>query len=433
MLDGYPGLARNVQTYSQEQVGEILTGTDEDVVVRLYGENLKVLATQAEKLRGALSGIDGMAAAHVVLPAQEPTLEVQVDLARAERYAIKPGDVRRAATTLLSGIPVGSLFEQQKVFDVVVWGTADTRSSLTSVRRLLIDTPTGGHVRLEDVADVRIAASPGVIKRQNVSRYVDVAANLDGRDRDAVVADVDRRLQDVALPIAYHAEVLSAKTQPTGRLISIGIAAAIGMFLLLQAFLGSWRLATLSFFTLPIAIAGGLLAALAAGGTLSLGSYIALFAVFGFAARSCVLLLDRVRQLHSREDDASVERFVLPGARERLVPVVMTALATGLVFMPVLIIGSRPGYELLRPEAAVFVGGLVTSVLFGLFVLPVLYLRFGLSREAEGPAAAAPEELAAALKERAGSGVPGGSSSRGRRPPRGRVAMKECQVKGGHR
>lgn len=394
VLDGYPGLSRDVQTYSQGRVREILTGTDEDVVVRLYGENLKVLATQAEKLRGALSGIDGMAAAHVVLPAEEPTLEVQVDLAKAQRRAIKPGDVRRAATTLLSGIQVGSLFEQQKVFDVVVWGRPDTRNSLTSVRRLLIDTPTGGHVRLEDVADVRIAPSPGVIRRQNVSRYVDVAANVDGRDRDAVVADVESRLQDVAFPIEYHAEVLSADRQPVGLLISIGIAAAIGIFLLLQAFLGSWRLAALSFFTLPIAMAGGVLAALAAGGKLSLGSYIALFAVFGFATRSSVLLLDRFRHLQPEEGDALGAGIVLTGARERFAPVVMTGLATGLVFIAVLIIGGRPGYELLRPAAAVLLGGLLTSLLLTLFLLPVLYLRFGFSRAAEVSQAAVPQEPA---------------------------------------
>jgi CzcA family heavy metal efflux pump len=392
VLDGYPGLARDVQTYSQGRVREILTGTDGDVVVRLYGENLKVLATEAEKLRAALSGIDGMAAAHVVLPAEEPTLEVQVDLVRAQRRAIKPGDVRRAATTLLSGIQVGSLFERQKVFDVVVWSTPDTRKNVTSVRRLLIDTPTGGHVRLEDVADVRIAPSPSVIRRQNVSRYVDLAANVDGRDRDAVVADVERRLQDVAFPIEYHAEVLSADTQPLGRLISIGIAAAIGIFLLLQAFLGSWRLAALSFFTLPISLAGGVLAALAAGGKLSLGSYIALFAVFGFATRSSVLLLDRFRQLQPEEGDAVGAGIVLTGARERFAPVVMTGLATGLVFTAVLIIGGRPGYELLRPAAAVLLAGLVTSLLLILFVLPVLYLRFGFSRAAEVARGPAPQE-----------------------------------------
>jgi len=400
VLDGYPGLSGDVQTYSQGRVREILTGTDGDVVVRLYGENLKVLATEAEKLRGALSGIDGMAA-HVVLPAEEPTIEVQVDLAKAERHAIKPGDVRRAATTLLSGIQVGSLFERQKVFDVVVWGTPDTRKSVTSVRRLLIDTPTGGHVRLEDVADVRIAPSPSVIRRQNVSRYVDVAANLDGRNRDGVVADVARRLQDVAFPLEYHAEVLSADTQPVGRLISIGIAAAIGIFLLLQAFLGSWRLAALSFFTLPMAVAGGVLGTLATGGKLSLGSYIALFAVFGFATRSSVLLLDRFRQLEPGEGEAVGAGMVLTGARERFAPVVMTGLATGLVFIAVLIMGGRPGYELLRPAAAVLLAGLVTSLLLILFLLPVLYLRFGFSRAAEVPEGAAPPE-------RARDAVPGG-------------------------
>jgi Cu/Ag efflux pump CusA len=241
---------------------------------------------------------------------------------------------------------------------------------------------------------VRIAPSPGVIRRQNVSRYVDVAANVDGRDRDAVVADVESRLQDVAFPIEYHAEVLSADRQPVGRLISIGIAAAIGIFLLLQAFLGSWRLAALSFFTLPIAVAGGVLAALTAGGKLSLGSYIALFAVFGFATRSSVLLLDRFRHLQPEEGDALGAGIVLTGARERFAPVVMTGLATGLVFIAVLIIGGRPGYELLRPAAAVLLGGLVTSLLLTLFLLPVLYLRFGFSRAAEVPQAAVAQEPA---------------------------------------
>jgi Cu/Ag efflux pump CusA len=380
VVDGYPGLARDVQTYSGERVREILTGTDQDVVVRLYGEDLKVLSAQAARVRDAVSGIDGMSGARVVLPATEPTVEVQVDLARAQQHGIKPGDVRRAATTLISGVQVGSLFEQQKVFDVVVWGTPGIRSDLTGVRRLLIDTPTGGHVRLEDVADVRIAPNPGVINRQNVSRYVDVAAGMGGADRDAVVADVQRRLEGMSFPIEYHAEVLSADRQPIGRLLSIAIAAAIGIFLLLQAFLGSWRLAALAFLTLPLVLSGGVLATLPGGGTLSFGSYIGLFAVFGFAARSTIMLFDRFRELEEREGEAFGEELIVRGARERLVPIVMTALATGLIFVAVLIVGGRPGYELLRPVGAVLVGGLVTSLLLTLAVLPTLYLRFGFSR-----------------------------------------------------
>jgi CzcA family heavy metal efflux pump len=398
VVGGYPGLSRDVQTYSGERVREVLTGTNDDVVVRLYGEDLGVLSAQAERVRQAVSNIDGMAGARAVLPAAEPTVEVQVDLGRAQQHGIKPGDVRRAATTLLSGIQVGSLFEQQKVFDVVVWGTPDIRKSLTGVRRLLIDTPTGGHVRLEDVANVRIAPNPGVINRQNVSRYVDVAAGIGGRDRGEVVKDVQRRLEGMSFPIEYHPEVLSADRQPTGRLLAIGIAVAIGIFLLLQAFLGSWRLAGLAFLTLPLALAGGVLATLPGGGKLSFGSYIALFAVFGFAARSSVLLFDRFRQLE-RKGRQLDDELVVQAARERLVPIVMTALATGLIFAAVLVIGGRQGYELLRPAAAVLVGGLVTSLVVTLVVLPILYLRLALSAAAEEAAEPepAPEGLGGAV------------------------------------
>jgi Cu/Ag efflux pump CusA len=392
VVGGYPGLSRDVQTYSGERVREILSGTDEDVVVRLYGEDLETLGAQAERVRGAISGIDGLNGARVVLPSSEPTVEVQVDLARAQGHGIKPGDVRRAATTLLSGIQVGSLFEEQKVFDVVVWGTPQIRNSLTGVRRLLIDTPSGGHVRLEDVADVRIAPNPGVINRQNVSRYVDVAATADGRDRDAVVSDVQRRLGAMTFPIEYHAEVLSADRQPAGRLIAIAIAALVGIFLLLQAFLGSWRLAALAFLTLPLALAGGVLATLPGGGTLSFGSYIALFAVFGFAARCTVMLFDRFRRLEREEGLAFGADLVLRGARERIVPVLMTAVAAESIFLAVLIIGGRPGYELLRPAAAVLVGGFVSALVLTLVVQPILYLRFGLSTVPEPSAEPAPTD-----------------------------------------
>jgi CzcA family heavy metal efflux pump len=409
VVDGYPGLSHDVQTYSQERVRQVLTGTNEDVVVRVYGEDLKILAGQAAKVRQAVSEVDGIADARVLLPAEEPTLHVRVDLAKVEKYGITPGDVRRSATTLLSGLVVGSLFEQQKVFDVVVWGVPRVRNSLTSVRQLLIDTPEGGQVRLGDVADVGIAPSPGIIKRQSVSRYVDVGARVSGRDRDAVVSDVETSLVGLRFPLEYHAEILAADTQPTGLLIGIAIAAVIGMFLLLQVFFGSWRLATLSTLTLPIGAVGALTAVLAAGGKLSFGSYIALFAVFGICTRSCVLLFDRVRALEQDEGEAFGPGLVLRAARERLAPVVMTALATGLVSVPVLIMGSRPGLELLQPVAVVFAGGLISSALFSLFVLPVLYLRFGFSR-AETPEAVA-EELPAALEElargAAASGVTG--------------------------
>jgi Cu/Ag efflux pump CusA len=382
----YPGVSHTVQTYSQDRVKQGLPQTDSGVVARVYGENLHMLSRQAAKVRTVMSHVSGVTDARVLLPPEEPAVRVRVDLDKADRYGIKPGDVRRAATTLLSGLVVGSLFQQQKVFDVVVQGTPQVRNNLTSVRRLLIDTPEGGHVRLGEVADVRIAPSPSVIKRQAVSRYVDVSARVSGRDRDAVASDVENRLLLLHFPRQYHATVLATEGQPTRLLILLAIAAVVGMFLLLQAALESWRLATLSILTLPIGVVGGLVAVLAAGGTLSFGSYIALVAVFGLAARGCVYLFARIRELEHERGDAPEADLVLSAARERMGPVVMTAVAAVVVVLPVVIMGSRPGLELIQPTAVVFVGGVITSALVSLFVLPILYLRFGFS------AAAAAEE-----------------------------------------
>jgi CzcA family heavy metal efflux pump len=395
VVAGYPGLARSVQTYSNERAHAVLSGAEEDLVVRIYGEDLSVLRTKANEVKRALSGIEGLADEQVQLAAAEPTLEIETDLAAAQRHGIKPGDVRRAAATLLSGIGVGSLFEEQKVFDVVVWGVPDVRRSVTSVRQLLIDTPAGGHVRLGEVADVRIAANPAVIQRQAVSRYVDVAANVNG-DRGSAAHDVKQALQKVDFPLEYHSVVLAAEEQPEGRLILVGIAAAIGIFLLLQAVFGSWRLATLSFFTFPVAVAGGVLAALADGGKLSFGSYMGLFVVFGLAARNGVLLVSRYRQLEQHEGEAFGPQLVLRAARERLSPILTTALAAGLVLTPLVIAGPIAGYEVVHPMAVVILGGLATSTFLNLFLVPAVYLRFGSRPEPETSAS-----LAAVLQRRA--------------------------------
>jgi CzcA family heavy metal efflux pump len=374
---GYPGLSGRVETYSNERVRDVLSGPPDDLTVRIYGENLGVLERKATEVRHALAGVAGVTRERVAVPAREPSIEIKVDLAAAERYAIKPGDVRRAAATLLSGIGVGSLFEEQKVFDVVVWGTPGTRSSLSAIRKVVLDTPAGGHVRLGDVAQVRIVPTPTVIRREAVSRYVDVIAGVHGRDRDAVVRNVETALARLDFPLEVHPEVLAASGQPAGRLIAIGIAVAIGILLLLQAVFGSWRLALLCIGMLPLALVGGLLAALADGGRLSFGSYIGLFAVFGIATRSAVLLIDRYRQLERREGEAFGAQLVVRGALERSVPIVTTAVATALALLPLALRGPIAGLELVQPMAIVILGGLVTSTLLGLFVLPTLYFRLG--------------------------------------------------------
>jgi CzcA family heavy metal efflux pump len=389
VASGYPGLSQSIHAFSNQRAEAVLsdTGTTRDVVVRLYGEDPDVLRAQAERVKGVIAGVDGIADPSVELPVTEPTVEVEVDLAKADARGIKPGDVRRAAATLLGGIHVGNLFEQQKVFEVVVWGTPENRNSLSSIQQLLIETPDGRRVRLGDVADVRIAADPTVVKRQAVSRYLDIGASVSGRDRESVVQDVESRLADMRFPIEYTTDVLAQSGQPTGRLIGLSIGALIGIFLLFQACFGSWRLATLCFLMFPVAVTGAVLTvAVVDGGTLTFGSAIAIFAVLGIGVRNGMVLMERFRQLE--HDEPFGPELVLRGAGERLGPVLTTAFATALALTPFVVRGEIAGYELGHSLAVVMIGGLLTATLLTLFVVPVVYLGFGASAvtESELPA-----------------------------------------------
>jgi len=385
---GYPGIRSDVQTYLKATTRQVLTGSSDDIVVRIYGPDLGVLRRKAEEVKQALSGIEGTTNVHAELQVEQPQVDIQVDLAKAQRYGLKPGDVRRAVSTLVAGIEAGSLFEEQKVFQVVVWGTPNTRHSLSSIRELLIDTPSGKQVRLGDVADVRIVPTPNLIQHETVSRRIDVGLSVRERDPDAVVSDIKARLSAITFPLEYRAQVLGEYQERQAdqkSLLLFGIAAALGVLLLLQAAFGSWRLAFLAFFTLPSALAGGALAAFTAGGVISLASLLGLLAVFGIAARNGIMLIKHYQHLERHEGEPFGPGLVLRGAQERLAPILMTALAAGLALVPLAISGDIPGQEIAHPMAIVILGGLVTSTLLNLFIVPSLYLRFGTKKASSEP------------------------------------------------
>ena len=377
---GYQGVSTDVLTHSEERVTDVLGRSDDDLVVRIYGENPDVLNAKADEVRGLLAGVDGVARANVDRPLQEPTLEVEVDLARAQAAGVKPGDVRRAAATLLGGITVGNLFEQQKVFDVVVWGAPEIRQSQRDIEQLLIDTPGGGHVRVGDVATVRVVPNSAVIRHESISPYLDVTADVSGREVGAVAGEAEDLLERVQFPLEHHAAVLGGfeeRQADRTRLIAVAVAAALAIFLLLQAAFMSWRLAVLSFLALPLALVGGVVAALLTGGALTLGAIAGLVGVLGLAARGVVVLIRHYRRLERTEGVPFGPELVLLGTRDVLAPTLMAALATVVVLAPIVVVGNVPGFELLQPMAVVVLGGLLTVVLVTMFVVPVLYLRFG--------------------------------------------------------
>jgi CzcA family heavy metal efflux pump len=381
-VDGYPGLIRDVQTYLKERIREVLTGSSDTVVVRIYGPELEELRNMADKVRDALSGISGIADLKKELHVDVPQVDVEVDLAAAQIYGIKPGDVRRAAAFLMQGEEVGDIFQGGKTYDVNVWSTPETRSSLTNIRELLIDTPLGGHVRLEDVADVRIVPAPNVVEREGQSRKIDVSANVKGRDLGSVATDVEQALKGVEFPIGYHAEVLGEFAERQAAQQNILLAGAIAVliiFFLLRTTLGNWRLATLTFFTLPWALVGGLLAAYFTSGVLTIGSLVGLLTILGIATRNGIMMISHFQHLEEEEGVPFGPELVLRGAKERIAPIMMTALTTGLALVPLAVAGNIPGQEIEYPMTIVILGGLVTSTMLNLFVVPSLYLRFGKS------------------------------------------------------
>ena len=377
---GYPGLYRDVQTYLRERIKEVLTGAGESIVVRIFGPDLPVLRRMAADVQQALKDIPGLIDLHVEQQVEVPQVQVRLNLDAAARYGLKPGDVRRVVNVLMSGLEVTDIHRDGKVYDVFVWSPPSLRGSVESIREFLIDTPYGGRVRLGEVADVTLVPTPNKIRRENNSRRIDVHANVKGRDLGSVAADVEDRLEKVQFPIGYYPHLLGEyrERQAAQRnLLSYALAFAVAIFLVLHVSLRNWRLAALIYLALPAALVGGVLAAFLGDRVISLGALVGMITVLGIAARNGILLIQHYRHLEQVEREPFGVGLVLRGASERLSPILMTTLCTGLALLPLIVPGSIPGHEIEHPMAVVILGGLVTSTALTLFVVPILYLRFG--------------------------------------------------------
>ncbi|MCZ6445877.1 MAG: efflux RND transporter permease subunit, partial [Planctomycetota bacterium] len=382
VLDGYDGMGE-LLTYAGKQMMDVERerGTSsDDLVVRVYGHELDILRDKAEEVQGILSGIAGVVNPQVDYPVEEPNVEIAVNLEAAKVHAVKPGEVRRAAAIVLSGHAVGHYYEEQKAYEVVVWGTPETRESVEAIGDLLIDTPSGT-VRMDEVAEVRMAPAPSVIKREKVSRYMDVIAQVQGRSRSAIAAEVKSRIEAIDYPLEYHAEVYGAFVggqAARNRILSLFIAALIGIYLLIQASFGGWRLALVVFLSLPMALAGGVLSAFAVGG-LSLGALLGLLAVFAITVRQVQMLIKHYQHLGQQEGFGAA--LVQRGTRDRLGPILLTTVAIAVLVLPMVFFGNTAGLEIVHPMAVVILGGLVTATVYTFYGVPALYLLFGASAE----------------------------------------------------
>lgn len=377
IVDGYPGLYRDLLTYLTERIKEVLSGSSGAIVVRIYGPNLDELRSTADDVKYVMEGIDGVSGLKVEQQVLVPQIVVRIRSEDAMVFGLTPGDISSATSLLVNGTQVGEIFEEQKIFRVVVWGEQTIRRDVDALRRLMIDTPSGAQVALGDVADITVEPAPNVITREGSSRKIDVYCNVAGRDLSSVATEIEAAVKaNVDFKQGYHPEFLGEYAEATAarqRIMLLSVFSAIAIFLLLYADFQAFRPAFLIFLTLPFALIGGVAGAFLSGGVISLGSLIGFVTVLGVAARNGIMMIDHYRHLEQEEDIPFGPALILQGASERLAPVLMTALTTGLALIPIVLGGNIPGHEIEYPMAFVILGGLTTSTLLNLLVVPTFY------------------------------------------------------------
>jgi len=384
---GLPGSATVGQTFIPERLDEALNGPTSDLIVRVYGVELGELDAKAREIAELVDVVDGVSSASVEDQVLEPQLNVTVRLDQSEQYGILPGDVRRQATTLFSGLQVGSLFEEQKVFDVVVWAEPELRDETSDFESLLIDLPDGSQAPLSELADIEMVDVPLNIRRDAVSRFADVDVIVDGRSEAAVADDIETALQEVSFPQEYRAEIVGradADQGGPGRLLLLATAALVGVYLLIQAAFGGWRLAAGVLVAVLAALIGGVIGAIVVGGEMTLAVAFGLLAVTGLTVRHAMLVIDRARTLELDAVDAGPEPM-REAARERVPAALASVVMIALLVLPSLFLGNAPGLEILRPMAVVMLFGLVTSLLATSVVIPVVYERLKADVDTDDP------------------------------------------------
>ncbi|MDB5689505.1 MAG: hypothetical protein JWL91_1381 [Sphingomonas bacterium] len=394
VIDGYPGLFRDVLTYLRERIKEVLSGAGATVVVRVFGPDQAELRAAAERVKAKVSGIPGVADLKVEQQVLVPQIRIRPRPADLVTFGLTAGEVRRQAQTLVAGQKLGEIYRDQKAFDVALWGEPAIRGDTHALADLMIQTPAGAPVRLRDVADVLIVPAPNEIKRENGQRRIDVTLNVAGADLGSVARGVEAAVAQVPFATGYHPKIMgeyAALKESRQKLWTVGLFCLLGILLLVWMEFRSTRITALVGLSLPFALVGGVIGVALTGGVLSLGSLVGFVTVIGISARNGIMLLSHYDHLRRFENEEFGPRLIVRGAEERLMPILMTAACAGLALLPLIVAGNAPGHEIEHPMAIVILGGLVSSTGLNLFLMPALYARFG----KEKTAPAKPEELPA--------------------------------------
>lgn len=376
-FDKLPGVATNIGGFISHRMDEILSGVRSAIAVKIYGPELEQLRIIGQQVQSAMSGIPGIVDLQLEPQIPVKQLQIQFDRDAAARYGLTVGELAETIETGLNGKTVSQVLEKQQNFNLVVWLQERYRNNLDLIGNLLVDTPNGQKIPLSQVAKVEYGSGPSTINRENVSRLIVVSANVLGRDLGSVIQDVRSRVKQVQLPGGYYIQYggqFQAQEQATQTLLVSGAAAFFAIAILIYFAVHSIPATVMIMVNLPLALIGGVISVALSGGIISVASMVGFITLFGVATRNGLLLVDNYN--NRLAEGVPLKEVIVNGSMERLVAILLTALASALGMVP-LVIGSGAGKEILQPLAVVVLGGLVTSTALTLLVLPALYSQFG--------------------------------------------------------
>lgn len=371
-----PGIVSSVGQPLGHRIDHMLSGTEANMAIKLFGDDLSSLFMIGSRIENVIAKIEGVVDVALEQQTETPQLQLRANRGMLAQHAITISEFNRFIELAFPGEKLGSIYEGERSFDLIIKLSGDVQESIDRVRSSLIDTGHGGKVPIEQVADIVSVGGPNSVSRENVQRKIVISANVaPGQDLKGAVAKIERAIeQDIVLPEGYRIE-LGGQFESAGRatrmLVITSLMAIAVIFLLLYAEFKELKLSAIILLNLPLALIGGLFAIIFTSGTLSIPAIIGFITLFGIATRNGILLLSRYE--HMRADGVPLHKRVLIGSVDRLNPILMTALTSALALIPLLFQGDKPGNEIQSPMALVVLGGLITSTLLNIYVIPIVY------------------------------------------------------------
>ncbi len=382
-LADIPGIVTSVEQPLAHLISHMLSGVKAQVAIKLYGDDLDVLRREAENIKLAIDTVAGVRDLQVEPQVNIPQLRIEADGRKLETYGLRRLDVNEFVETAMQGEVVSQVLVGQRTFDLLVKLDESYREDLQTLRRLVLDLPSGGSVKLEDVARIYKAGGPNTINREHVRRRIIVQCNVRDRGLVDVVNDIKARVEPIEaqLPAGYLVEYGGQfeSQQSASRMIAILFAVSlVGMFLVLVTMFGSVNLAMQVMIALPTAFIGSVAALYLTGQTLTIASMVGFISLCGIASRNGILLINHYLHLVQHDGETWTKEMIVRAGKDRLAPVLMTALTSGIGLVPLAMSAGEPGKEILYPVATVIIGGLISSTLLEFFVRPALFWQFGI-------------------------------------------------------